>query len=120
MTLNRESWLVKWTYLMTSSGYPPKKTTLCRFFWRCFVFMPLFATLVLGFLGGILYQSWQNPIPTAIVVAAVIVIFLGCVVGSMVQEKLAYSTLPQQISQSVFVQGLKAVKGKFCPIITIS
>ena len=52
----------------------PPHTTLCRFFWRAFVFMPLAWVTIIGLggfiVGGMCIIIWQNLLTTAIISGA--------------------------------------------------
>lgn len=164
MELRADSKLVKWAYFFgrkrqinwrvsrtdqwgTYDGYEytdvryPKSTTLCRFFWRAFVFMPIF-WLVVG--GGASILLWKLlllilanlPMFLSIVLCAALTmasIFLAHRFGpdyilrpaGEAAEKAFDATRDRvnrtvdRIEESVFWQGLMALKSKICPIITI-
>lgn len=133
MTLNGQSRLVQWTYLFREKQYIhrtgvytkyPTHTTLCRFFWRAFFFMPLAWLIILGFSGlvvaGIGIIIFENPRLVGIVTGG---ITTGTLVGFGVYH-LSRTNWSQMtihtVTESTFIQGLKSVKSKFCPIIHIS
>lgn len=121
MTLNLRSRLVRWTYYLTSKYDMPDTTTLCGFFWRAFVFMPLFWMLVVGGFGTILVaivlhiilHPWQ-----ALNILGVAVLLVGVFLfGAWLYNVEWMEVTPAAVRDSVFVQGLKTLKGKMCPII---
>lgn len=139
MTLNPNSPLVKWTYFLreTETHYKytgegieveqarvPRVTTLCRFFWRAFVFMPLFwlliSSAVLGLVYGVLYFAWTyTTVALSVVLGTVALgLFLFYLQKHSSKIDLITSNACDLVMESTFVQGLKTVKGKFCPIIT--
>ena len=81
------------------------------------MFMPLFWGSIFSLVGVILYQGiWLHAWDVlkflgalSIVILTVILIVFICIwIKEMTEE-----------TQSVFIQGVKAVKSKFCPIIEI-
>jgi hypothetical protein len=122
MTLRSDSKLVRWAYFFSS--YPPKHTTLCAFFWRAFVSIPLawlgmglLVTFILYVVGyGMFYQA---PLASLIVTLSII---WGVIVPGNYQKTLN-ATLKRALDRAdemVFMQGVKAFKSKFCPIIEIT
>lgn len=124
MELKRNSRLVKWAYKFSDFG-PPDSTTLCRFFWRAFVFMPLVWLFIVGsvglVVGGIGVLIWQNLLTTVKVAGFLLslVAVVGFVAYHVYYTEWTEVTL-NSINRSTFVQGVKAVKSKFCPIIYIT
>lgn len=110
MRLDPKSKLVRWTYFLNPCG-PPCQTTLCAFFWRGFVFIPLFWALIVIGIGVLLAIIWLHPGQTAAAVG-----LIGAFLGTV---WLAAQTSSHKFQQSTFVQGVKAIKGKYCPIIYI-
>lgn len=144
--LNKDSKLVKFSYMLRSSkpvynekglhvehSKIPRQTTLCRFFWRTFVFMPLFcimtvtAALTLLILGGSIILD--NLVGASITAGAAV---LGLLLVEWVKllTKKGYvdkaidtaivgpiDTTVLAVKNSLFFQGLKTLKGKMCPII---
>lgn len=120
MVIHRNGWLYRWTYLLSSSWSRPDQISLCSFFWRAFLWMPLFwltvgsgAALVLAGVWFILrHRMFWIALPWALVWALFMYITRK---DGPANIKLADFT--KQVKSSVFWQGLKAVKGRFCPII---
>lgn len=133
MQLSEQSRLVRWTYFLRDRYYNPNtgkyskapaQTTLCRFFWRCFVFMPLFWVIVPGFPLTIIglaihdFGIW-NVLKFVVTTLSVLLAIIGAVVVYNANwSKGIRASIRHATTDSVFVQGVKAVKGKLCPIIT--
>jgi hypothetical protein len=98
MVLNKNSRLVRWTYLVIGD-HVPVRTSLCMFFWRAFLITPIIVILV-----GVLF----------------ILASPGLVIAWCFERffKRSSSKVINRIKNSVFVQGAATIKGKVCPIIT--
>lgn len=120
MDLKRDSLLVKWTYL-TREYSPPSQTTICRFFWRAFFFMPLLALMAMAVVAGIGYAIYKNPGEFGILVGILALIVAIVAVGSYLEESgiPLPGELKNKVRGSILVQGFKSVKSKICPIIYI-
>lgn len=130
MQLYPKSKLVRWTYLLRERKYDwddhvtrkyPKQTTLCRFFWRAFVFMPLFWLGITGVFGFILVMTYkvfiEDPWSFLLGVGIVVGILGGLLLVAVICSTEWRKVTPKAIRESVFVQGVKSVKDKFCPVI---
>lgn len=124
MVLKANSRLVRWTYIWRDSA-PPSTTTLCRFFWRAFVFMPL-AWLGIVSCCGILLTAlgsviWNDPFGflwgLALVMTCAGFVSIALLVWFAGEKIIALT--PQEIKESAFVQGVKTIHSKMCPIIYI-
>lgn len=144
MELKRHGWLVRWTYFLRT---PPKRTSLCAFFWQCFVFVPLFGISLVGLVGFALYKFFTN-LTTAGPFALLGIAFSSLVVWLTIrQEKRSALAEAAKLDRwnrgipdpptrldkffqsrfmvafdhgiTVFIDGLIAIKGKVCPVITI-
>lgn len=110
MTLNRGSKLVRFAYYFADFGVP-SQTSLCRFFWRAFVFMPLAWIGIVGIVCLLLFMltmltwSTKGVAPVAIVVIAFVVAYVA----------EHFTT----IKNSTFIQGIKSLMEPYCPIIEI-
>ena len=121
MELKSDGKLVRWAYKF--SDYTPETTTLCRFFWRAFVLVPLAWAVILGGVGGILGMMivlfLENPLRFLLIVGGIIS-GLALLIGGIWSWNLPWSEItPASIKDSTFVQGAKTIKSKFCPIIHI-
>lgn len=141
MTLNKDSKLVKFSYLLERKkwqgadlGYSkiPAQTSLCAFFWRTFVFMPLFfCAALLAVVGGAyhLVIHWQI---TLVILAAIAlslgIIYLMSQAGKRRVVQRIFSPVGDLIDATVdrvtyssgwkaFWAGFKTIKGKVCPVI---
>lgn len=118
MVLASRSRLVRWAYYLNDFG-PPAQTSLCAFFWRAFVFMPLFWLLMTFVVFSILFVIcsvvYRNPgtFTALVLIGAIIILALrkSRTISRAVDNSLYC------LEQTVFWQGVKTVKGKFCPII---
>lgn len=153
MKLRANSRLVRWAYSMFAFrlydayicradgrrewlGFTkiPPHTTLCRFFWRAFVFVPLFWGVIVSACGAVLWflvemADWQRVLTTAaqltlLIIGIVAVIYLIkrynrqiSVVLNPLSDKV--ECIQDTVTQSVFWQGVKTLRGKLCPLITI-
>lgn len=92
----------------------PARTSLCRFFWRAFLIVPLVSVPVVicygvvaagGLIGGLISGI---PFPKT---------NLG--VGKYLDKAAdGISNVVGAVLDSVFIKGLKAIKARVCPIIT--
>jgi hypothetical protein len=135
MILDHTSRLVRWTYVLNHSRRyytdgvwrrAPHTTTLCRFFWRAFVLMPiLWSSILFGFVH-VSVLMWehlhQSFVVLSLIAAAIAMVLIIAGIGSTIRYAVRKGTLPSMasIANSTFVQGLKAIKRKVCPIITIT
>ena len=114
MKLQRNSRLVRFAYSI--DGFPPEHTTLCAFFWKTFLFTPLIWLLIVGgtvlMAGVVIYHLVQFSIASSGIFPAIIVL-VGLVTWWFMKKDVK-----DRIKASTFVQGAKAIKSKFCPIIT--
>ena len=122
MILNPKGKLVRWAYSFSEWG-PPSATTLCAFFWRAFFFIPLAWTVIAGLVGGSLWLlgvfAYHLPwLSLGIITVGVIAYFFSPRfknVSYKLEEK--FDALEDTVRNSTFGQGVKAIKGKVCPII---
>ena len=135
LQLSEQSKLVRWTYFLRDLNYNssasiyskiPAQTTLCRFFWRCFVFMPLFWCLPLAFLtlvGMVIYMAYLDfgllkmLLFSGAVTGGVALLFGSLYTARAVSRASSIKAFKANIANSTFVQGLKAIKSKVCPIL---
>lgn len=132
MVLNSKSWLVRWAYSLYGPApeerYGPPTTTLCAFFWRAFVFVPLTWAAIVGLICLILYSFYMELMIMASIVGAIIVPFLLLIDGDLLTgwfdkwrwDKWEEDNLNRQRQPSVlnvFLDGIVAFKSKFCLII---
>ena len=165
MQLSSASRLVRWTYFLrkkqvkptfNNEGYRqydeggrpvytvlryPESTTLCRLFWRAFVFMPLLWGVLCGSVGILLYFLGQFVLHNGMAVLTALMIISGIAasVALIVWVCRTHSVAidagltrgvgavvcridhtRDTIKASVFWQGLLALKSKVCPIIRIT
>jgi hypothetical protein len=114
MKLNKKGKLVRFGYCM---GGVPYQTTLCRFFWRTFIFMPLFFLLVAAGVVTCLASFWFVPGMAFGVVGILFSIALLTVILSYVEDRRYFPMASYAVRNSVFGQGVKAIKSKICPFI---
>jgi hypothetical protein len=121
MKLQRQSKLVRWAYSFDGKHDVPSYTSLCAFFWRAFVFVPLGWASIVGIVLFVIVMlvggAWQHP-RTAILVTTFMVVFTGLVVNDKAINR-KFRGIGDSIEESVFWQGLVATKSKFCPLIEI-
>lgn len=145
MELDPKSKLVRFAYfLRTKEGQPiydqegwiadmnytnvPRTTTLCAFFWRTFVFMPLFWLVSVVGGGGLLSVFIYNIVkdPGAFFVAAGIILAILIIVACVMSLPAIFKALKTAATDTtvtpvkVAVEGIKTFKSKFCPIITFT
>ena len=116
MILNPRSRLVRWAYFF--DDYTTwNSTTLFRFFWRAFVFLSLswwciFALCcMVVFSAGMLLFTY----PKALFAGLLIIIATFAGLWYLIHHR--HRLIPKRIHESVFAQGLVALKRKLCPII---
>ena len=120
MTLHPESRLVRWTYFPNKLFRYPKHTTLCRFFWRAFVLMPLCWVLIGIFITGFGIAIWEH-LTTFSLAFVCILATIGLSGGLCALIHTDWGTVTiNSVKESTLFQGLKTVKGRFCPIIHIT
>lgn len=117
MTLNSDSRLVRFAYSWPPDSYVPVKTTLCRFFWRTFVFMPLAYAIMIGLpVTMTLMFAYETP-------KAFLTIVLGLIWSVVLISSNAdvienrFEAIRDRVAPTVFWQGVKSLKSKVCPII---
>ena len=157
MILKQQSRLVRWTYFLRKTrkvdqystdghytGYElqkyPISTTLCRLFWRAFVFMPLFWLVVAVAIGWPTYELAKFVLNNTMAFLTALlmgVALFACITGGIALCGTYWNSIDRAllrggraiangldhtvdaIEESVFWQGLKALKSKMCPIIRI-
>lgn len=128
MNLNPNSKLVRWAYFFSSSMntpgtyFGPRSTTLCAFFWRAFVIVPLVWLFIFGLVGAILWAIWQAPLVAAtyvgvIVLYLVFLAILPIIFGEIARFVRKGSTISSSSTLGVAAAGVRSIKQKFCPII---
>ena len=120
MELKTNSRLVQWAYFLRD-GDPPNTTTLCRFFWRAFVFVPIYWLVMATALGCsvalLVIMVWAN-LHVIMWGGVVLTAFFSLVYGGYILLCAQLGKVPPtSIENSTFVQGAKTIKSKFCPII---
>ena len=92
----------------------PAKTSLCRFFWRAFVIIPLispFVVLAMAAVSAAFGVSWVFRNLPKVRPPSRVTNFVEKATDVIEDAVLA-------IKYSVFIQGLKSLKHSMCPIIT--
>lgn len=134
MTLDRNSLLVRFAYSVFSSkewhgnffSRIPLRTTLCAFFWRAFVLVPLTWLCIgcgLAFFVTAAFRVAKEYWHLELMVAALaisltpVIFIVIAVVHEYAENEEYVDNLFYRLENSVFVQGAKSVKSKFCPII---
>lgn len=123
MVLNRNGKLVRFAYSQSEYG-PPQQTSLCALFWRAFVGMPLLylvqGAAILGICTGFSGLVWKFPIIFLVILGVGLLFGIATAVDNHLDGNPNFvTTLHDRVESSVFVQGVKAIKGKFCPLIDI-
>ena len=119
MILNPRSRLVRWAYLF-SDVWEHETTTLCRFFWRAFVFIPLVWLSIVGGCGVVLVSAGMLLLsyPKAFLLGVLLVASITAILWtSSYLLNLHDRLIVKRVRDSIFAQGLMALKKKFCPII---
>lgn len=128
MNLNPNSKLVRWAYFFSSYNntpgtyFGPRSTTLCAFFWRAFVIVPLVWLLLLSLMGAVLWVTWQTPMVVALYVGVIVLWFilwaiLSIIIGAITRFVRKGSTISSSSTLGVAAAGVRSIKQKFCPII---
>ena len=118
MILNSRSRLTRWAYYFLDDR--PASTTLCRFFWLAFVSVPLVWLCIITVVGSLIYimgvslskNPWAIVAALSLVLSAVAVFF-----GLVYLISHRHRLIPKRVRESVFAQGLVALKGRLCPIV---
>ena len=119
MVLNTHSRLVRWAYFF-GSVWEHDTTTLCQFFWRAFVFVPLGWLVIVAFFGFVIFSAgwFLLSYPKAFLLSMLLVIApIAILWTSSYLLNLRDQLIVKRVRDSIFVQGLVALKGKLCPII---
>lgn len=121
MNISRNSLLYKWAYTFTDSWSKPDQTTLCAFFWRAFLFVPLgfLAMITIGsaFLIEVIITYKENPTDFFLVVGLAVGVVLVAIFVTSIPAIADSISNRLEDSEWVFVKGLTSLKKKFCPII---
>lgn len=139
MVLSRRSRLARFAYF-GPFGPMPRQTSLCAFFWRTFVFVPIFCAVVAALVGtlavliaGVVWNHRRLWPYAAFFVSLIVVISLSIIYEDEIEawhERHPRFGVPtplfsagthalDAVRDSFFVQGLKTLKGKLCPIIEL-
>jgi hypothetical protein len=94
---------------------------LCKFFWRVFVANAVVATVVSFAAVTIIIVAWKEPLKFFSLLGG-IVAFVASLSGVVALKQRSirrkYARLAEgPVPDSLFIQGLKSVKSKVCPII---
>lgn len=155
MVLNRDSKLVKFSYLLYKNKYRyhpdapydayygakwwhtniPATTSLCAFFWRTFVFMPLLTAgsvaIAAGIIGGVGLFIYRYPFDflaiSGIVLTTLVIVFGAAhATRTKTAKRIASKAKKRMLDPIIYastwrvlVEGVKAIKGKVCPIIEL-
>lgn len=115
MELSRKSKLARWAYRFDSYR-PPYQTTLCALFWRALLLTPLqyaLLTVVPGLiLSVIIMEVWVNPYEFLLGVGVFVASVTFVIVVFDICDYFRYRG-----QDTVLVQAIKGIKGKYCPII---
>jgi len=117
MRISRQSKFVKWCYL---TGFIPSgNISICILFWRGFLISPLVVLYCLAcvaaaisLVGGIVYLMAINAIGLWILGASPLFILLALWIKHFQKD-----TPKENVAVTVFVERIKAVKKKVCPIV---
>lgn len=134
MTLERDSPLAKWAYVFEWDKIP-KQTSLCALFWRAVLLSPtkiVFAAMVavgllttaIQLLAFFFHFNWRAVLFVIVAMLAGVVVIAvlaaGVVAVVVIGEKVEDKTsIVERVRASFLVQGAKAVKSKYCPIVEI-
>ena len=122
MTLNRNGKLIRWAYCFSEDS-PPKRVSLCSFFWRAFICVPLVWMFIMSLTLGALFFFIKYTIITKGFLLFLVLLVIGLVYLGETYDGTDQSSLTNRaynkISNTIFVQGIKTIKGKFCPIIEV-
>lgn len=126
MELDRDGKLARWAYCLSDnfyheddySGKVPHQTSLCALFWRAFVGVPLLFALIIVLVSAVLILVVGGIILHWLIVLKVIGVLLVAAVLILAATFVVDHLDDYRGSEpSVFFEGLKAVKGKVCPIV---
>lgn len=141
MELNPKSRLVRFAYFFTpGDNHPnhtwgPKQTTLCAFFWRAFVLVPLAWLIIATWVGIAIFETIKHPLQALVVVMGAVILIGSTALIGIIQEHFrkrkelereqklldyvngVQRPTPDPTAFRVFLWWLKAKKRKFCPII---
>lgn len=128
MNLNPNSNLVRWAYFFSSYNntpgnyFGPRSTTLCAFFWRAFVLVPLVWLFLFSLIGAFFWAIWQAPLVAATYVGVIVLYLVFLAILPIIFGKIARftkkgSTISSSSTLGVAAAGVRSIKQKFCPII---
>lgn len=120
MKLSRDSKLVRWAYFLSEQN-PPKHTNLCNLFWRTVLLTPLKLSAFLCLLGTVLLAAlilpvmqlgWWGLLVTPTVLGIIYIIFFT------VDRRSGRQTKSQK-PPGLVKEAIKAIKERYCPLITL-
>jgi hypothetical protein len=125
MTLSYNSRIVRWAYFFNS--YVPSQTSLCKLFWKTVLITPLIGLGIGGVCGFLLWLItyvglYKNTKFTLVSIAFIGALILYVNFANKKVKRAIEDTCESigiKVQESILWQGMKAVKGKFCPIIQI-
>lgn len=123
MTLDRNSWIVRWAYLYKDRGDIPARTSLCPLFWRT-VFLTPFIKIALpaSVLGFLLSRFWFYPKESFRFIGVVIALGVAVALAAWVNDTVVRHRREREYrteEPSVIRDGFRAIKSKVCPFVEI-
>ncbi|MEE9401440.1 MAG: hypothetical protein V3V32_05430 [Dehalococcoidia bacterium] len=125
MKVNRESWLIKWAYLLKiqSDEGVPYNTSVCALFWRCVVVTPIHVIIFLATLFGfgfMLAYPWMiYSFHNVLAVWTGFAMLFVLIAGIATKEDDPYTSGGELNFIGVIAGHYDAVHTKVCPIVTI-
>lgn len=120
MKLQRNSRVVRWAYW---GERVPERTSLCAIFWLTVLVTPMKILICLCLVWIIGPAVWFFPLRISALIACmaifVAVVWLGGWIEEQARKRRFNRPDDDEPKPSVLIDGLKAVKGKVCPIVEI-
>jgi hypothetical protein len=114
MKLNHRHWAVR----LAGCGWD-SQVSLCALFWRCVGRLFLWSLLI-GVVITIHVALWQNHGPWALLFFPVVMVVIAIIGGAFwLADGAQHWWYNRPEADNIVIQGFKAVKYRFCPIIEI-
>ena len=122
MELQKNGRAIRWAYMF--EDFTPCQTTLCAMFWRTVMITPLKLAFLASIISLVLYTVFWIPVHIwgwwgLLAFPGIITLLAGIPWISYEYTEWRSIRVDAHKEPSVIIEGIKALKSRFCPIITI-